>query len=200
MDSPEEADHQPAINALRIQTDNLALSTSTPTRVSSYRSYSASINGSVTSSPILTPSGTTLHLPSAKLTPLPSPLVGAGQFASNPVQYPSALSLDSLALGSSPRRKGYGALGMGLPRGADYNDKRNVTEFPVPRDAEGGHERSVSMSRTATDDGLRREEVILRRQRTYSMDLEVYVSFPHSPARITFIDHVELGILENERR
>ena len=115
-----------------------------------------------------------MHLPSANLTPLPSPLVTAGQF-------PSTLSLEGLALGSSPRRKGYGVLGMGLPpRGIATADpgKRNVSEFPAPRDGEGGFERSVSMSRTGTDDGLRREEVILRRQRSFNVDPEVYVSPP----------------------
>jgi len=171
------------LNALRIQTDNLALSASTPTRVSSFRSYSSINGGSLTSSPILTPSGSTLNLPSTKLTPLPSPLVTSGQFPSNATQFPTSLSLDTLPFGSSPRRKGYGSLGLGLPNTAD-NDKRNVTEFPAPRDGESGHERSVSMSRTATDEGLRREEIMLRRQRTYSMDLELYVSLPFPPTRI----------------
>jgi hypothetical protein len=165
------------LNALRIQTENLALSSSTPTRVSSFRSYSSINGGSVTSSPILTPSGSTLNLPSTKLTPLPSPLVTSGQFPLNATPFPSSLSLETLALGSSPRRKGYGVLGLGLSKGTD-NEKRNVTEFPAPREGDGGHERSVSMSRTATDDGLRREEIMLRRQRTYSMDLQLYVSSP----------------------
>src|SRR5438105_13776172 len=115
----ENENNSSPFNALRIQTDNLALSASTPTRVSSFRSYSSINGGSVTSSPILTPSGSTLNLPSTKLTPLPSPLVTSGQFPSNATQFPSSLSLDTLPFGSSPRRKGYGSLGLGLPKSTD---------------------------------------------------------------------------------
>jgi hypothetical protein len=169
-------DHPDHNNALRIQTENLISQslTATPTRIPSTRSIS-SINGSsYTSSPIITPSGSHLHIPSSALTPLPSPLVAAtGQF-------PSSLSLDSLVLGSSPRRKGYGALGVL----GSYGERRNATEF-VPVNGSAGlglerNERSVSSgltARTGTDEGLRREEVHTPRSRTSSVADEVFVHF-----------------------
>src|ERR1700733_7097948 len=97
----DESSHSEHHNALRIQTENLSLST--PRRVPSARSISSVNGSSYTSSPILTPSGSTLHIPSSALTPLPSPLVSASAF-------PAGLSLDSLVLGTSPRRKGYAGL------------------------------------------------------------------------------------------
>jgi hypothetical protein len=164
MDDSSHNDHHH--NALRIQTENLSLST--PRRIPSTRSISSVNGSSYTSSPILTPSGSTLHIPSSALTPLPSPLVSAGQF-------PSSLSLDSLVLGTSPRRKGYAGLGVGGLVG----ERRNVTEFGVGMNGlESGGLRSASSGlsgRTITDDGLRREEVRGTRSRTSSVADEILV-------------------------
>lgn len=155
--------------ALRIQTDNLP-EPSTPVRNPSTRSFnSSSLNGSRTSSPIITPSGSTLHLPSSALTPLPSPLVSGG--GATP---PSGLSLDNLVLGSSPRRKGYGGLGVGSAGG----DRRNLTEFTPMNGSGEKSERRVSSSlsgRTLTNEGLRREEVLSSRSRQSSVGEEIYV-------------------------
>src|SRR5271154_786580 len=88
-------------NALRIQTDNLPprdSSSPPPSRITSQRSFT-SLNGSYTSSPIITPSGSTHLLPSSSLTPLPSPLVAFN----NANALPGSLSLDSLRLENSPR-------------------------------------------------------------------------------------------------
>ena len=145
-------------HALKIQTEDLH----TPQRIPSTRS----LNDSFTSSPIITPSGSTLQLPSSALTPLPSPLVSAGGLPLN-------LSLDPLVLGTSPRRKGYG-LGIG---GVSH-DKRNASEFVPTEGLNENLERSVSSSlsgRTVTDDGLRREEVIIPRSRQSSVGDEIFV-------------------------
>jgi hypothetical protein len=156
---PSTTEKEPLNNAsLRIQTENLPNS-STQIRLPSSLSYN-SLNGSFTSSPILTPSGSTLNLPSASLTPLPSPL------ASVPL-------LEGLALGQSPRRKGYGSLGIA----GNYGEKRNITEFNPLNGGLGNHERSSSIGRavTVTDEGLRREEVHITRTRQNSVDNETYV-------------------------
>ena len=155
-------------HALRIQTDNLPNNneTSTPTRIPSTRSLNSQ-SGSYTSSPIITPSGSTLHLPSSTLTPLPSPLVSAGTF-------PSSLSLDPLVLGTSPRRKGYGVLGVA---NGQLVDRRNVTEH-IPGAVNETLERRVSSGlsgRTLSNDGLRREEALLSRSRTSSVGDEIFV-------------------------
>lgn len=153
--------------ALRVQTENIS---TTPRRIPSPKSF----NGPYQSSPIITPSGSTLQLPSSTLTPLPSPLVSAATFPSN-------LSLDLLLLGSSPRRKAYG-LGVG---GVSLGDKRNVSDS-IPIDGVGEKlERSVSSSlsgRTITDDGLRREELITPRSRNSSVGEELFVS--HTPLNL----------------
>jgi hypothetical protein len=162
---PSTTEKEPLNNtSLRIQTENLTISStqtrlpSTPTRVPSNLSYN-SLNGSFTSSPILTPSGSTLNLPSAALTPLPSPLVT------------SVSSFEGVALGQSPRRKGYGSLGIA----GNYGEKRNITEFSPLNGGVGNHERSSSIGRAVTDEGLRREEVHISRTRQNSVDNETYV-------------------------
>jgi hypothetical protein len=163
MDTSTKDENEPPNHnsTLRIQTENLPISssltriTSTPTRITSSISYN-SLNGSFTSSPVLTPSGSTLNLPSTSLTPLPSPLV------SN-VPFPA---LDGLALGQSPRRKGYGSLGVA----GNYGEKRNVTEYIPMQGGMASHERSVSIGRSGTDDGLRREEIHAIRPRQNSAD------------------------------
>ena len=158
--SDNNGDHE----QLRIQTENLTLTT--PRRIPSTRSVSSSINGSsYTSSPILTPSGSTLHIPSSALTPLPSPLVTASQS-------PSGLSLDPLILGTSPRRKGYAVLGVG-----SLGERRNFTDY-VPLNGFEAGTRSVSSglsARTITDDGLRREEIRGTRSRAPSVTDEIFV-------------------------
>jgi len=160
-------------NPLRIQKTNLPVTMplsateATPTRypgLSASRSRSShSIAESFTSSPLLTPSGSTLHLPSTSLTPLPSPLVlsAQGKFGSN-------VSLDKFALTSPPRRKGYPGLGFGVVG----DSRRNATEFVPVNGGEFGGERSVSIGRTPTDDGLRREHT---REDSGSLDEEVFV-------------------------
>ena len=159
----DSSDHD---HALRIQTQNLP-EPSTPVRISSTRSLnSSSLNGSSTSSPIITPSGSILHLPSSALTPLPSPLVSASG-ATN-------LSLDNLVLGTSPRRKGYGGLGVGSIGG----DRKNATELTPTNGLGEKHERRVSSSlsgRTLTNEGLRREGVPTSRSRQSSVGDELYV-------------------------
>lgn len=163
----------PIPSALKIQTENLPPKSTASPKIAPARSYQ-SINGSFTSSPIVTPSGSTFLLPSTSLTPLPSPLVTGGQFSSN-------LSLDQLSLASttsSPRRKGYGALGSGP---LNNIDKRITTEY-IPGDLAPSlsHNRSVSSlgrGRVATDEGLRREDIIATRSRQSSVGEEVYVFF-----------------------
>jgi hypothetical protein len=159
--SPDKEDIH---NTLKIQTENLPRSTSSP-RIAPNRSYQ-SINGSYTSSPIITPSGSTFLLPSSSLTPLPSPLVSVAQLPSNS-------SLDQLALTPSPRRKGYGALGAGA---LNHIDKRITTEY-VPGDTTSpNYNRSASSrGRIATDEVLRREEILATRSRQSSVGEELYV-------------------------
>lgn len=160
-------DKESTHNPLRIQTENLSRTHSSP-RITATRSYQ-SINGSFTSSPIVTPSGSTFLLPSTSLTPLPSPLVTAGTFPSN-------LSLDQLTLAPSPRRKGYGGLGSGA---LSYADKRIATEYVPQNGSIAGRDRSTSISgRTATDEGLRREDIIPTRSRQSSIGEEAYVRLP----------------------
>jgi hypothetical protein len=145
-------------NALRIQTENLPLS-STPTRIPSTRSLNDS---SYTSSPILTPSGSSINIPSSALTPLPSPLVLAGQFPTLP--------LDNLVLGTGPRRKAYG---LGVT--ANLTERRNITEF-IPTNGLDKFERSASSSAiTIPEEGLRREVVNGNRSRQSSLGDEIYV-------------------------
>jgi len=100
-----------------------------------------------------------------------------------PGQFPSSLSLDSLVLGTSPRRKAYGALGVGGVGG----ERRNVTEFGGSVNGlESTGQRSVSSGlsgRTITDDGLRREEVRGTRSRTSSVADEILVPIPLSLTR-----------------
>lgn len=156
-------------HALRIQTENLP-EPSTPVRAPSTRSLnSSSLNGSHTSSPIITPSGSTIHLPSIALTPLPSPLVSGGG-----TTFPSSLSLDNLVLGTSPRRKGYGGLGVGPVSG----DRRNAMEFTPTNVSGDKSERRVNSNlsgRTLTNEGLRREEVYTSRSRQSSVGDDLYV-------------------------
>jgi hypothetical protein len=156
----EETDHE-RFNSLRIDTSNLPLSV-TPTRSRSTQS-NLSHTDSYSSSPIVTPSGSTLHIPSASLTPLPSPLVSAGGYSSR--------SFEPLSLGTSPRRKGYGGLGVGV----NFGDRRNTTEFVPANGVSEGPERSVSIGRTTTDEGLRREPVLSTSQSRGSLDDEIYV-------------------------
>jgi hypothetical protein len=158
-----DADDREKFNALRIETSNLPGSV-TPSGIRSTHS-NASLDSYT--SPVVTPSGSTLHLPSASLTPLPSPLVSAGTFSST-----SQSSLDRFSLGTSPRRKGYGGLGIGV----NFGDKRNTTEFVLSNGASESIERSVSIGRTTTDDGLRREEIHpVTKSRQSSIDEEIYV-------------------------
>lgn len=164
-DSP---DLEPQDHALRIQTENLP-GPSAPARIPSTRSIN-SLDGLYSSSPILTPSGSALSLPSSALTPLPSPLV-----LSLSGTFPSSLSLDGLALGPSPQRKGYGALGVG---GGQVAERRNVTNSVPVNGTSERSERSVSTSlrgRTNTDEGLRREEIRATRSRQSSVGDELYV-------------------------
>ena len=159
-------------NALRIQTENLAPRDSSPpppSRIASQRSFT-SLNGSYTSSPIITPSGSTHLLPSSALTPLPSPLVAFN----NANALPGSLSLDSLRLENSPRRKPYGGLGSA---GIAYADgRRNVTEFPASQLSENYLERTISgrslSGRVLGEEGLRREP---RRSRTSSVSEDIFV-------------------------
>lgn len=168
MDTSKNDEKEPLHhnNTLRIQTENLPISStstripSTPTRIASSISYN-SLNGSFTSSPVLTPSGSTLNLPSTSLTPLPSPL-------SSNVSFPA---LEGLALGQSPRRKGYGSLGVA----GNHGEKRNITEFIPMQGGMASHERSVSIGRSGTDEGLRREEIHASRPRQNSVDDEIFV-------------------------
>ena len=96
-------------------------------------------------------------------------------------QFPSSLSLDSLVLGTSPRRKAYAGLGVGGLGG----ERRNVTEYGVAMNGlESGGLRSASSGlsgRTITDDGLRREEVRGTRSRTSSVADEILVLSPFRP-------------------
>jgi len=208
-EGPHSLDHHD--HALRIQTTNLpgqqqpptqpttnnggsattataattAHDTPTPNRVPSTRSFTSLTNDSYASSPILTPSGSTLLVPSSALTPLPSPLVlGAAAF-------PSSASLDSLVLGPSTRQRNkYSGLGTG----AAAAEKRVTSEF-VPSNGFERRERSLSSNlsgRTSTSsDGLRREEVHASRSRTSSVGDEVFVRLPtrkrHVDSRISSI-------------
>ena len=192
---PDQLDH--AQNALRIQTTNLpgqqqqqpqgqpttnngssattattattASDTATPNRIPSTRSFTSLTNDSYASSPVLTPSGSTLLVPSTALTPLPSPLV------LGPTTSPSSTSLDNLVLGPSARsRNKYGGLGTGAAAG----EKRVASEF-VPANGVERRERSLSSNLTGrtltSSDGLRREEVRASRSRTSSVGEEVFV-------------------------
>ena len=166
-------------NALRIQTENLAPRDSSPpppSRIASQRSFT-SLNGSYTSSPIITPSGSTHLLPSSSLTPLPSPLVAFN----NANALPGSLSLDSLRLENSPRRKPYGGLGS---VGIAYADgRRNVTEFPASQLSENYLERTISgrslSGRVLGEEGLRREP---QRSRTSSVSEDIFVLLLLFPA------------------
>jgi len=186
-EDPHSVDHHN--HALRIQTTNLpgqqqpptqpttsnggsattAQDTPTPNRVPSTRSFTSLTNDSYASSPILTPSGSTLLVPSTAVTPFPSPLVlGAPAFL-------SSVSPDNLILGPSARQRNrYSGLGTG-PAAAE---KRVTSEF-VPSTGFERRERSLSSNlsgRTSTSsDGLRREEVHASRSRTSSVGDEVFV-------------------------
>ena len=162
-------------NALRIQTDNLPprdASSPPPGRaITSQRSFT-SLNGSYTSSPIITPSGSTHLLPSSALTPLPSPLTAS----TNANVVPTSLSLDTVRLENSPRRKAYGALGSGGSLG--YGDgRRNVTEFPSSSLGDSYLDRTIggrSLSgRILGEEGLRREPA---RSRTSSLSEDTFVT------------------------
>jgi hypothetical protein len=155
-----------SLNALRIQTDNLARMTPSSPQIRSNKSYN-SLNESFTSSPIITPSGSSLNLPSSTLTPLPSPLILNNAFPSN-------LSLDQLVLSPSPRRKGYGTLGSG---GGGPSEKRNATDFVSPNDPALGRDRSISSGQSVGDDKLRREDILGKRSRQSSVGDEAYVKF-----------------------
>jgi hypothetical protein len=164
--SSSSSNKEPEHHALRIQTENLTRTGPSSPHITSNKSYN-SINGSYTSSPIITPSGSSLLLPSSAITPLPSPLI------SN-TAWPSNLAPDLLVLSPTPRRKGYGALGSG---GAGYSDKRNATEFVLSHDSALSHDRSLSTGQPSTDGRLRREEFLTTRSRQSSVGDEAYVSF-----------------------
>lgn len=177
---PGQQPAQPADNTSSTNNGTPATALATPSRVASSRSLTPlqredSFN---TSSPILTPSGSTLLLPSSALTPLPSPLVlGTSTF-------PSSLPLDNLVLGpSSSRRHKYGAVGAASVPG----EKRVTSEFAPSNGFERKERTATSQvgARTGTLEGLRREEVRAARSRTSSLADELFVPFPNHSRRLT---------------
>jgi hypothetical protein len=133
------------------------------------RSFTNDSTVSTIYSPLLTPSGSQIHIPSSTITPLPSPL--DPNFST---------SFETLVPGAnSPRRKPYyGLLGPGLNL---PGERRIVSESsPSPQKDYTG-ERSVSVSSIATsvEDGLRREHSLLydgvKRSRENSFGAEFVV-------------------------